>query len=281
MNGQCFLPFAPGIEVRLPNYVFSPSIDHVVDDSPNLNLSDVRGIPIPAPLDQAPHPNVPHLRVISDSPTITSPQYAPSTSFPPNSSHRLASTRSLPSYPEHARPAYPQHGHSLSDDYSRSSIWHSHSASSSPYRSATQLPHVDQTYLRYQDRSLHGLQVSPQLPPSSLQDPHSTLPQLEKFAQTSARYECTYCGKTFNRPSSLKTHTNTHTGEKRTLCRSNWRFAGSQQIPLAFVCPHSGCGRAFSVQSNMRRHARVHDTSHTEGGDSSPDDGIEDPPSSR
>jgi len=40
------------------------------------------------------------------------------------------------------------------------------------------------------------------------------------------------------------------------------------QTPLAYVCPHPGCGRAFSIQSNMRHHARVHDTSCTEGGDS-------------
>lgn len=26
----------------------------------------------------------------------------------------------------------------------------------------------------------------------------------------------------------------------------------------AFTCPYEGCGRSFSVQSNMRRHARVH-----------------------
>ncbi|KAL1743857.1 hypothetical protein HDZ31DRAFT_64665 [Schizophyllum fasciatum] len=57
-----------------------------------------------------------------------------------------------------------------------------------------------------------------------------------------AKYECTYCGKGFNRPSSLKIHLNSHTGEK------------------PFVCPVEGCGRSFSVLSNMRRHARVHST---------------------
>lgn len=55
-----------------------------------------------------------------------------------------------------------------------------------------------------------------------------------------AKYECQYCGKGFNRPSSLKIHLNSHTGEK------------------PFVCPLEGCGRSFSVLSNMRRHARVH-----------------------
>ncbi|KIK99057.1 hypothetical protein PAXRUDRAFT_823158 [Paxillus rubicundulus Ve08.2h10] len=55
-----------------------------------------------------------------------------------------------------------------------------------------------------------------------------------------SKYECDYCGKGFTRPSSLKIHLNSHTGEK------------------PFVCTFEGCGRSFSVLSNMRRHARVH-----------------------
>ncbi|KAF8894072.1 hypothetical protein BD779DRAFT_1385819, partial [Infundibulicybe gibba] len=53
------------------------------------------------------------------------------------------------------------------------------------------------------------------------------------------KYVCSYCGKGFNRPSSLKIHLNSHTGEK------------------PFICPVESCGRSFSVLSNMRRHARV------------------------
>lgn len=54
------------------------------------------------------------------------------------------------------------------------------------------------------------------------------------------RYVCPYCQKKFSRPSSLRIHTYSHTGEK------------------PFVCTEPGCGRRFSVQSNMRRHLRVH-----------------------
>ncbi|CAG8477579.1 14178_t:CDS:2 [Dentiscutata erythropus] len=54
------------------------------------------------------------------------------------------------------------------------------------------------------------------------------------------RYQCPYCTKRFSRPSSLKIHINSHTGEK------------------PFVCTEPGCGRRFSVHSNMRRHLRVH-----------------------
>ncbi|KAG2220238.1 hypothetical protein INT45_008779 [Circinella minor] len=56
----------------------------------------------------------------------------------------------------------------------------------------------------------------------------------------SNKYHCPYCDKGFSRPSSLRIHTYSHTGEK------------------PFVCPEPGCSRKFSVQSNMRRHLRVH-----------------------
>ncbi len=54
------------------------------------------------------------------------------------------------------------------------------------------------------------------------------------------RYSCSECYKSFSRPSSLRIHRHSHTGER------------------PFVCATKGCGRAFSVRSNMRRHMRVH-----------------------
>ncbi|KAI0062907.1 hypothetical protein BV25DRAFT_1824957 [Artomyces pyxidatus] len=64
--------------------------------------------------------------------------------------------------------------------------------------------------------------------------------QLEQASGSSAKYECTYCGKGFTRPSSLKIHLHSHTGER------------------PYACTFEGCDRTFSVQSNMRRHARTH-----------------------
>ncbi|CAO3591788.1 unnamed protein product [Absidia cylindrospora] len=65
-------------------------------------------------------------------------------------------------------------------------------------------------------------------------------------SSATSRYMCPYCQKRFSRPSSLRIHTYSHSGEK------------------PFICPEIGCGRRFSVQSNQRRHLRVHRlTRHT------------------
>ncbi|KAG0324633.1 hypothetical protein BG000_002141, partial [Podila horticola] len=67
-------------------------------------------------------------------------------------------------------------------------------------------------------------------------------------SSASGRYKCQYCSKRFSRPSSLRIHTYSHTGER------------------PFKCSEEGCGRQFSVQSNMRRHLRVHRLSRLRSG---------------
>ncbi|KAG0761237.1 hypothetical protein G6F57_007989 [Rhizopus arrhizus] len=58
-------------------------------------------------------------------------------------------------------------------------------------------------------------------------------------------YVCPQCTKPFTRPSALQTHIYTHTGER------------------PHACDMPGCGRRFTVISNLRRHLRVHQQPHS------------------
>ncbi|KAF9264023.1 hypothetical protein L218DRAFT_863837 [Marasmius fiardii PR-910] len=78
--------------------------------------------------------------------------------------------------------------------------------------------------------SLRNESTSPPPPPLTSTDKESS----EK------KHMCPTCSKRFSRPSSLRIHVNTHTGE------------------TPFRCPFPGCGREFNVNSNMRRHYRNH-----------------------
>ncbi|KAG5974385.1 hypothetical protein E4U55_008216 [Claviceps digitariae] len=84
----------------------------------------------------------------------------------------------------------------------------------------------------------HGLMTS-HLPPA----PQSMMGQFSSkvSSSTQKKHKCKVCDKRFTRPSSLQTHMYSHTGEKQ-----------------AFACEIEGCGRHFSVVSNLRRHRKVH-----------------------
>lgn len=84
-------------------------------------------------------------------------------------------------------------------------------------------------------------------------------------SSTQKKHKCKVCGKRFTRPSSLQTHMYSHTGEKRKPPFPPGRLANSRSHPLtetprltAFSCEVEGCGRKFSVVSNLRRHKKVH-----------------------
>ncbi|KAF2178705.1 hypothetical protein K469DRAFT_486990, partial [Zopfia rhizophila CBS 207.26] len=74
--------------------------------------------------------------------------------------------------------------------------------------------------------------------------PQSMMGQFSSKLSSSSqkKHRCKVCDKRFTRPSSLQTHMYSHTGEK------------------PFPCDFEGCGRHFSVLSNLRRHQRMHES---------------------
>ena len=74
--------------------------------------------------------------------------------------------------------------------------------------------------------------------PIGFEHHHYIPPSSTSYPLQQERYNCPECGRAFSRPSSLKIHTYSHTGEK------------------PFYCPVRGCNKNFSVRSNMKRHER-------------------------
>ncbi|KAG2192054.1 hypothetical protein INT47_012303 [Mucor saturninus] len=100
-----------------------------------------------------------------------------------------------------------------------------------PYNLLPPPPQQHQPYINQRSRQRMPRDSSiPTLPEKSSNGSHAT----------PRRYKCTLCVKRFTRPSSLATHMHSHTGEK------------------PYKCVVEGCGRRFSVVSNLRRHAKIH-----------------------
>lgn len=193
--------------------------------------------------------------------------------------HRF-STSHLPPLHSPGFPSPHDSRHSSVSSYAaqHSPVQHSHRLSTSSIATSSSArdrsPHEAPRYLAappaYHRQMPHPAEYGPISPPVSLADREPQWRYSGMAAQTSPtasslpppvtptgippsqhqladRYVCPSCAKAFSRPSSLRIHVHSHTGEK------------------PFKCPHAGCGKAFSVRSNMRRHQRG---CHMEGGGS-------------
>ena len=155
----------------------------------------------------------------------------------PSSSHSLSSSISGPSH----RDSYPYYSASVASTDSATD--YSSAASDAGYESlaaSRTLPRPTQ---------LIGANLGPPAPQSMMGQFSSKM-----SSNTQKKHKCKVCDKRFTRPSSLQTHMYSHTGEK------------------PFACTVEGCGRHFSVVSNLRRHKKVHKGEATSSGHSDDED---------
>lgn len=138
--------------------------------------------------------------------------------FPPSSGHSSISAESGRSYPYYG-------GSSVS----------SVADSATDYSSASDAGYDPMSRTLPRPQQLMGAPLGPPAPQTMMGQFSSKM-----SGNTQKKHKCKVCDKRFTRPSSLQTHMYSHTGEK------------------PFSCDVEGCGRQFSVVSNLRRHKKVH-----------------------
>lgn len=139
------------------------------------------------------------------------------------------------------------------------------SGSNYPYYSAS-VGSVDSSVTDYSSTTSESYESRTLPRPTSLlagsapPGPQSMMSQFSSKmpSNTQKKHKCKVCDKRFTRPSSLQTHMYSHTGEKRKFPRDYNLQKPFSNICPAFACDVEGCGRHFSVVSNLRRHKKVH-----------------------
>ncbi|AAS52228.1 ADR308Cp [Eremothecium gossypii ATCC 10895] len=107
----------------------------------------------------------------------------------------------------------------------------------------TEPQEVQRTFIIASSESQQGQPyISPPL--SSTMSTHPLSPGMSvakpNYSVSTKKNVCKVCGRECRRPSTLKTHMLTHTGQR------------------PFSCRHPGCSKSFNVRSNMLRHERLH-----------------------
>ncbi|KAF2218072.1 hypothetical protein CERZMDRAFT_31736 [Cercospora zeae-maydis SCOH1-5] len=133
---------------------------------------------------------------------------------------------------------FPSSGHSSHSSISSASTYPTYYHSSVSEASVGDYSSASESVDLSHSRTLPRPQGLAGMPPA----PQSMMGQFSSKVSSSSqkKHKCKICDKRFTRPSSLQTHMYSHTGEK------------------PFACDVEGCGRHFSVVSNLRRHRKVH-----------------------
>ena len=157
-------------------------------------------------------------------------------------------------YEARAQRASGDNGYGFPQAPSNHSSISAESGRSYPYYSGSSVASVTDSATDYSsaasDAGYDSMTVSRTLPrPTQLLTTNLNVPAPQSMmgqfsskmsSNTQKKHKCKVCDKRFTRPSSLQTHMYSHTGEK------------------PFACDVEGCGRHFSVVSNLRRHKKVH-----------------------